>query len=159
VTVHERLRHLRAILNGAVEEGYVSHNPLGRKFIRDLRLRIPRGDEPYTDLELAKLWARMESSDRSAPVYVYLAKTAVVTGARLGELIALDWDDLDLTNRTLRIRRHWDRVDGMTLPKDGEPRTLNLIQPAVDVFEQWTALVGVQPGNSESSQHRAASTG
>ncbi len=147
-TVHKHLRHLRAILNAAVEEGFMAHNPLGRKFIRDLRLRIPRGDEPYTDGELAKLWSKMESLQRAAPVYVYVAKAAVVTGARLGELIALDWDDLDLTNRTLRIRRHWDRVDGMTLPKDGEPRTLNLIQPAVDVFEQWTALVGVQPGHS-----------
>lgn len=147
-TVHKHLRHLRAILNAAVEEGFMAHNPLGRKFIRDLRLRIPRGDEPYTDVEFAKLWSKMESLHRAAPVYVYVAKAAVVTGARLGELIALDWDDLDLTNRTLRIRHHWDRVDGMTLPKDGEPRTLNLIQPAVDVFEQWTALVGVQPGDS-----------
>ncbi len=144
-TVH--LRHLRAILNAAVDEGHLASNPLGRKFIKDLRLRIPRGDEPYTDVELAKLWAKLEALKR-APVYLYAAKAAVVTGARLGELIALDWDDLDLGSRTLRIRRHWDRVDGMTLPKDGEPRTLNLILPAVTLFEEWIALVGVQPGDS-----------
>jgi integrase len=146
-TVHKHLRHLRAILNGAVDEGYALSNPLARKFIKDLRLRIPRGDEPYTDMELAKLWAKMEAL-KNARVYVYVAKTAVVTGARLGELIALNWDDLDLTGRTLRIHRHWDRVDGMTVPKDGEPRTVNLIPPAVEVFERWTELAGVQPGDS-----------
>jgi integrase len=146
-TVHKHLRHLRAILNGAVDEGYALSNPLARKFIKDLRLRVPRGDEPYTDVELAKLWAKMEAL-KNARVYIYVAKAAVVTGARLGELIALDWDDLDLTGRTLRIHRHWDRVDGMTLPKDGEPRMLNLIPPAVELFERWTALAGVQPGDS-----------
>ena len=90
----------------------------------------------------------MEALNRRAAVYLYVAKAAVVTGARLGELIALDWDDLDLTNRRVTIRHHWDAVDGKTLPKDREARTLNLIPAAVALFEKWTALVGVQPGDS-----------
>ena len=123
-------------------------NPIGRKFVRDLRLRVPRGVEPYTNGELAKLWAKMEALDRRSPVYMYIAKAAVTTGARLGELIALNWDDLDLTGKRLRIRRHWDPVDGATLPKDNEARTVFLIPAAVAVFERWTALAGIQPGDS-----------
>jgi len=122
-------------------------NPLSRKFVKDLRLRVPRGVEPYTDVELVQLWAKMETLNHQ-PVYLYVAKAAVVTGARLGELIALDWDDLDLTSHVLKIRHHYDAVDGKTLPKDGEARTLALIPPAVKLFESWTALVGVRPGAS-----------
>jgi integrase-like protein len=83
-TVHKHLRHLHAILTAAVEEGYATSNPLTRKFIRDLRLRVPRGVEPYTDVELAQLWAKMETLNHQ-PVYLYVAKAAVVTGARLGQ--------------------------------------------------------------------------
>src|SRR2546421_376988 len=35
-TVHKHLRHLRATLSAAVEEGYATSNPLTRKFINDL---------------------------------------------------------------------------------------------------------------------------
>jgi integrase len=94
------------------------------------------------------LWAKMEALNRQAPVYLHFAKAAVVTGARLGELVALNWDDLDLTNKRLEIRRHWDRVDGATLPKDGEARTVHLIPPAVKVFENWVALAGVHAGDT-----------
>ncbi len=146
-TIHKHMRVLRSVFNGAVDEGYALTNPLSRKFIRELRLRIPRGNEPYTDIELARLWAAMASLNRQR-VYLVAAKAAVVTGARLGELIALDWDDLNLGNRTLRISHHWDRVDGKVLPKDGEPRVVNLIPPAVALFEEWTALVGMQPGDA-----------
>ena len=147
-TVKKHLKHLNAIFNAAVDEELMLRNPIGRKFVRDLRLRVPRGVEPYTNGELAKLWAKMEALDRRSPVYLYIAKAAVTTGARLGELIALNWDDLNLTGKRLRIRRHWDPVDGATLPKDNEARTVFLIPDAVAVFERWTALAGIQPGDS-----------
>jgi integrase len=147
-TVSKHLKQLSAILSGAVDEGFLLVNPIGRKFVRDLRLRVPRGDEPYTDPELEQLWAQMGSLNRRAPVYIYVAKAAVTTGARLGELIALDWDDVDLSGKRLHVRRTWDPVDGATAPKDNEARTVHLIPAAVAVFERWTGLVGVQPGDS-----------
>ena len=147
-TVLKHLKQLHAILNAAVDEGCARANPLNKKFVKDLRLKIPRGDEAYTNDELARLWAQMGSLNRRAPVYLQIAKAAVTTGARLGELIGLNWDDLDLTGKRLRINRTWDRVDGATLPKDNEARTVNLIPAAVEVFERWTALAGVQPGDS-----------
>ena len=60
-TVHKHLRHLRAILTAAVEEGYAPTNPLTRKFINDLRLRVPDRVESYTDQELAKLLTTMSA--------------------------------------------------------------------------------------------------
>ena len=84
-TLHKHLRHLGAIFRAAEDEGHIDASPLTRKFVRDLRLRVPKGDEPYTDIELATLWAKMETLGYDA-VYVTVCKAAVVTGARRGEL-------------------------------------------------------------------------
>ena len=151
--LHKHLRHLRAALTAAVEEGYALSNPLTRKFIQGLRLTVPNRVESYTDVELAKVWPTMDALGYE-PVYVAVAKAAVATGARLGELIALDWDDINLSERVLEIRWHYDSVDGKVKPKDGEPRTVYLIEDeneainGVAVFERWTAHCGVRPGDS-----------
>ena len=93
-TLHKHLRHLGAILNAAEEESppLILRSPLTRKFVKDLKLKVPRGDEAYSDVELAKLWAKMEALEY-APVYVLACKLAVTTGARQGELIAATWGD------------------------------------------------------------------
>jgi hypothetical protein len=53
----------------------------------DLRLERPNRVESYTDTELAKLWPQMEAL-KYEDVYIYVARAAVATGARLGELVA-----------------------------------------------------------------------
>jgi integrase len=153
-TVSKHLRHLGAILEAATNETppLLKFNPVP-KFKKGLRLRVASGTEPYTDLELAKLWAAMAKLEHKdterdgAEVYVAIAKAAVLTGARLGELIALNWDDLNLSAGTLEIRHTWNREDGLTLPKDGEPRTVHLLPQARTLFEEWTANVGVKAGD------------
>jgi integrase len=143
-TLHKHLRHLGAILHAAEEEGHIERSPLTRKFVRELRLRVPKGDEAYSDLELAQMWAKMEAL-KYEPVYVAVCKAAVVTGARQGELIAAEWGDLRLTTGTLQIRHHYDPVEGLVDPKDGEARTITLIPPAAALFEKWAASHEVQP--------------
>lgn len=143
-TLHKHLRHLGAILRAAEEEGHIDRSPLARKFVRELRLRVPKGNPPYTDVELAKLWAQMEALDYD-PVSLNICKAAVVTGARRGELIAATWSDLSLSAGTLTINHGYDATDGLVAPKDGEPRVVSLIPPAVALFEAWQASQGVQP--------------
>jgi integrase len=154
-TVHKHLRHLRAILTAAVDEGYAPTNPLTTKFIKDLRLRVPNRVESYTDDELAKLLAQMQAL-RYAPVYITVIKAALATGARIGELVALDWNDVALGAGELHIRRHWDALDGPSAPKGGSERVVYLLRKpkvpdlidGVAVLEQWTAFSGVMPGDS-----------
>jgi integrase len=148
-TVYKHVKALGSVLRAAEAEEppLIDKSPLTRKFVRDLRLRVGSGDEAYTDEELAKLWAAM-STLRYKDVYVTVCKLAVATGARQGELVALDWDDLNLTNRTLRIRRHFDPIDGLVAPKDRDERTVNLTPAAVALLEAWTASEGVRPGDS-----------
>ncbi|HEY2374263.1 MAG TPA: tyrosine-type recombinase/integrase [Gaiellaceae bacterium] len=140
-TVAKHLRHVGAIFQGAVDDSLIAANPVP-KFKKSLRLRISGGVEPFTDLELARLWASLDALKAEA-VYVAFLKTAAVTGARVGELAALNLGDVDLLAGTVRIERHYDRDSGtFTLPKDGEARTLNLIRPARTLLEEWIKLHG-----------------
>src|SRR5262249_57556794 len=99
--------------------------------------------------ERLKLWAAMRRDlnpgKGADPVYLALCRTAVATGARIGELIALDWSDVNLSDATLTIRHTWDGTTGtLTPPKDKEIRTLTLTPAAVVVLSEWVAEVGVR---------------
>lgn len=137
-TVSKHLRHLGAILQAAEDDKLIDKhaNPVPL-FKKKLGLKVTGGVPPFTDLELARLWASLEAM-KAEPVYVAFLKTAVVTGARVGELAALDLDDVNLGAGTVTIAKHYDRASGaLTLPKDGEPRTVHLIAPAQTLLEAW----------------------
>jgi integrase len=137
-TVSKHLRHLGAIFQQAADDSLIATNPVP-KFKKSLRLKVTGGVAAFTDDELARLWTAMER-EKAEPVYVAICKAAVTTGARQGELIGANLDDLDLLNGRLEIRHHYDRESGaLTSPKDGEARTLYLIPPARAVLEDWIA--------------------
>jgi integrase len=139
-TVAKHLRQIGAVLSQAVEDGVLDQNPVP-VFRRRLKLNVPKGTPPYSDAEVAQLVARLEATQS---VYAAIVKAAITTGARVGELIALDWGDIDLTARRLKVRRTWDPVDGPQLPKDGAERIVFLTSAAVALLERWTAEQGVR---------------
>lgn len=146
-TVSKHLRHLGAIFQAATDDGLIAGNPVPL-FKKALRLRVTGGVESFTDEELARLWASLGALGAD-PVYVALCKASVVTGARQGELIGANLEDVDLLSGTLRIERHYDRESGtLTLPKDGERRTVYLIPPARALIEAWIASNGDRAGDS-----------
>jgi integrase len=139
-----RLRHLRqlsACLTAAVDEEVLDKNPLPA-FIKKLKLRAPkRGKAPFEDGELERLWAAFKNYE---PVYGHVSRFSAESGARLGELVALEWSNVDLTNGRVYIEHTWDDEAGPVAPKDREPRWLYLTPFAVKVLEDWVAIVGVQ---------------
>jgi integrase len=139
-----RLRHLRqlsACLSAAVDEGYLIVNPTP-VFIRKLKLRPPRrGKAPFEDAELERLWSAYGNYE---PVYLCSARFSVETGARLGEVVALDWSNVDLTGGRVLIEFSWDAEDGLVPPKDREARWIYLTAEARAVLEAWVGLVGAR---------------
>ena len=70
--VSKHLRHLSAMLAQAVEDRLLDSNPVPR-FRRGLKLTIPRGTPAFSDLELARLLARLEALD-TPPVYTMFVR-------------------------------------------------------------------------------------
>jgi integrase len=69
-------------------------------------VRLPTGgkvrDRIATPAEARLLIGALDPSDQAA------LGLALFAGLRLGEIVALDWDHVDLAARTLRVERAWD---------------------------------------------------
>lgn len=137
----KHLSQLGACLSAAVEEGYADRNPVGA-FRKSLRLRAPAGTSPFTDGEIERLLAALQ--DEQA-VYRSIVRAALETGARIGELVALDWRDVNLSSGTMQIRHTYNPVDGLTAPKDRDTRTVYLTPEAEQVFADRLGDLGDAP--------------
>jgi integrase len=137
-TLAKHLRQLGACLEDAIAEGYATENPV-RQLPSSQRPRVEDPEANYfTDAELSRLWPALAHR----PVYLALCKTAVATGARVGELVALEWSDVDFLERKMRVTKSY-RNGRTTAPKSKRSkRTVNLTGSAASVLEQWNADCG-----------------
>jgi len=141
-----RLLHatLRALLNAAMDDGVVSSNPAAR-LGRQLRLVTP----PSARQEQIKAMTREQLSRfletarthshgyvrRLYPFWFLLGRT----GLRLGEALALQWDDIDWTGRTLRVARAFSgsgKSRRLQTPKSGHGRDVDLSAQTVDLLRR-----------------------
>jgi integrase len=107
-SVRNTILPLRAILGRAHRRSEIAVNPT-------IKLALPalRGvrDRVAAPAELGALLDALEPADRA--IYA----TALYAGLRLGELQALQWDNIDLANNLIHIRHGWDRQKGFIPPK------------------------------------------
>jgi integrase len=133
-TVQNTIRCLSSLFSHAVEDGLLTVNPALKpgKFLPKISKR--RGINPLTREEVATLLGTAKAkAARYYPIFLCAART----GLRMGELLALRWEDLDFRGRFLQISRsytHWK----ITTPKSGESRrvdmSLELAQTLKDLF-------------------------
>jgi integrase len=134
-----RAKHLRvlgACLNSAIQRDYAARNPV--KALPDGEKPRPQRKESayFTDEELPRLVAEITPG-----VFRTLCLTALKTGCREGELVALTWGDLDLTAAVIRVRR--THTDGFVHePKSHERRDVNLTPEVVDMLGKWWGELG-----------------
>jgi integrase len=107
------LRGVRAtvstVLQSAVERGYLSQNPA-----HGIRLRDTRGGTErryYGPAEIQKLLPELSYPCRTVVVF------AVLTGLRIGEILALRWKRVDMLRRTIEVAETF--TDGQF----GSPKT------------------------------------
>jgi integrase len=108
-------RTLSAVLSQAVEDGLLPANPAFR-----MGRHVRKGDEPRREIHpLSREDADtfLATIETTWPEHYAFFLCALRTGLRLGELLALQWGDLDFTNRFLEVQRNL--VSGkLTTPKN-----------------------------------------
>jgi integrase len=96
-TAHQAHRTIRTALNEAVRRGYLTRNPA----VLAKAPRLSEGEiEPYSVDEIRRLLIEAGKRRNSARWAVALA-----LGLRQGEVLGLQWADVDLSKGTLRVRR------------------------------------------------------
>jgi len=150
-TINQLLQTLTAILEYAVVHQYLNANP--GKQVKRVRVERRAGAagvqavDPRQVLTAEQAAAVIEASKPG--LYRTFITTAVHTGARVGELLALNWEHLDLEGGTMRIERSlsWVRSEergyGKAKPLFGPPktdssyRTLDLAPDLVHELKAW----------------------
>lgn len=124
------LAPLSEMFNHAIEDGHTGYNPCLRIFRKS---RKEKGESrkhivPLIREEVQTLLAACQAHfPAHAPFVLLLART----GLRVGEAVALQWEDIDFHGRFIDVQRNW--VDGhLTTPKSGEGRRVDMSRMLTD---------------------------
>lgn len=128
------LSHLRAVLRNALEEAR-RRGLLVVNVATLVRLPTPvRLDLRILSAQQAQQFLASVSGDRLAALYLL----ALHLGMRLGELLGLRWEDVDLAGATIMVRKALQRIEGelrLVVPKSRQSRrTIPLSGPVVDAL-------------------------
>jgi integrase len=133
-TINEELAITYKMLRTAHEWELIERVP----FLR--RLKQPPPDFDFLDFEESeRLLAAAAKADEPWNVMIPIA---LMSGLRLGELIALQWDDVDLVRRRLHVRRSMDGKGVLKGTKSNRARRVDLEQKAVVLLKAHKHLRG-----------------
>lgn len=90
---------IQAILNYGVENGFLSVNPIA-KF-----KKLPQVKPPVHFLTEIQIENFLKVCQEFAPKYYAFFSTAVYTGMRRGELLALEWSDIDFKKQRITVNK------------------------------------------------------
>lgn len=145
-TVLQQHLWIHRILGQAVREGRVRQNVAA---LAD-RPRYQRREMRFLSYEEA---ARLLKAGEAEPPYGLLFAVALTTGARLGEILGLKWEDVDFNRATLAIRRALEstRRHGVRekSTKSRRPRVVDLPASAVELLRRQriaSAALRIEPG-------------
>ena len=130
-TVQNIIRALSSLFSHALEDNLIIANPALRpgKFLPKISKR--RSINPLTREELALFLAHTKTVAPSLyPAFLCAART----GLRQGELLALQWEDVNFAGRFVEVRRNFTHGK-MTTPKSGESRRVDLSRELTATLE------------------------
>jgi integrase len=112
-TIENYLLPLSGTLNFAVRRGLTTTNPVALLTSDERPAKNERREKHvWSDEEIAALIraaAEIAGEPEARYDYAPLIRTALYTGLRQGELLGLQWRDLDLDEGVLYVRRQWTR--------------------------------------------------
>jgi integrase len=125
---------LRRALGQALRAGLVSRNVASREYVD--APKVPQSDPDALTRAQVRRLLEAASGDRLEALFVL----AVATGLRQGELLGLEWQDIDLETGSVRVRQALVRRDGdyhRDAPKtDRSKRTVPIPSPVVEAMRQ-----------------------
>ena len=134
-TVNKILTLMSSLLDFACKRGWADHN--AAEHVEHIRDSASVEGRALDDAVLSPVEIRRLLEATPEGVYRLLVETAILTGARLSELLALRWSDTDLQRKQIYIRRAW-RERQYTLPKTRtSTRRIDLPERLVQELRLW----------------------
>jgi integrase len=131
-TINNVLSVLNVLLKQAVEWGLVDKMPCSVRLVR-----VPRTDAAFHDFDdYERLLKAAQTIDPRSYLIALLGGEA---GLRAGEIVALEWADVDLERRQIRVR-HSDWCGELTAPKNGRIRFVGMTERLAAAIRQQRHL-------------------
>lgn len=99
-TWNNYLRHMRAIFNYAVSQGYLAHSP----FLEVSLVRTPKKRKKGMDHDAIQYYFHAMEAVPEGWFWQIVTRTFYYTGMRRRQLVGLRWPDVDLDRRILLLR-------------------------------------------------------
>lgn len=141
-TINDSLIPLRQILGRAVREGLLATNP-AESPDRDSPIELPHERPPIKPLTRDEAHAYL---DACLPAYRPLAELLIGSGLRIGEALALEWNDVGWDTATLAITKTF-KVGGLGTPKGDRCRNVVVASYVLDVLRQHRVDTGRVAGH------------
>ena len=110
---------IQAMLNYGVDNNFLSNNPI-------LRFKkLPQVKPPIHFLNEKQIDVFLQESETYPQVYKAFFNTAIYTGMRRGELLALEWCDIDFKRNKIRVNKQIYRGVTQTT-KTGKERFIDM---------------------------------
>ena len=128
-------RTLSSCLQKAVDEDLIPKNPISK-------VKLPNCTKPeMKTLKKEELTAFLEETKRSGCYEFYYLE--LTTGMRLGEICALEWNDLSLENKTITVNKAVQKIKGeikINTPKTKSSiRTIRLCDECIRLLSELKA--------------------
>lgn len=134
-TIKRKLAVLQSILKQAVKLDVIPTNPANTEKLT-LPKTVKADIEIFTRQEAAEILSCLENEPLQFQVIVQLA---LMSGARLGELVALKFSDVDFQDNKITISRSAYKLKGEPIrtkaPKDNDVRTVTINQYCIDLLK------------------------
>ena len=131
------LAPIRQTFNGLIDDGILTANPAARmgRYLKEQTDRRARAEFLRPEEEAVLLQAARAHYSR----YYGLILCALRTGLRIGELFGLQWDDLDLENRFIEVRRTLRDGKKVYSPKNKKIRRVDMSRQLVSELKRLRA--------------------
>ena len=133
------INFLAEIMSKAVAWEYCKENPvkhISRSKLKDQEMLFWSKEE--RDLFLS-------TASRHSPTFFPMFATFLFTGMRVGEIIALKWEHIDLANSTIHVQENYVENE-LTVPKSGKSRFIQICPFLCDVLQKHQDKTGKQKG-------------
>lgn len=130
-TINHTINLLSGIFNKAIENGIINYNPV--TLVK--RLRLPHLEMEFLDTFDIK--ALLQTAKLEYPTFYPLLQTAIATGMRRGELLALTWNDVDFDRKLIRVNKSLNHDKVEETKTKNSIRNVCVPENLITVLKEW----------------------
>jgi integrase len=134
-TVNKIMSAVKIVFHEAAYREDIINNPA-----QDLGCVVeqPKTDSIFSSENLYRLFSSYDATIWRYPLTYYCFLLTALTGMRRGEVLALQWRQIDFENNVIFIDRAWkNEGNEIGLPKNGKTRYCGLAKPLKDALLEW----------------------